>query len=74
MNLFSSSDAANDPDFLSDYKAATGKIIRGKMSVMCVRDDTDEIVGLNVLTVTGGKSDEMVADFDIAVSSTAIVT
>lgn len=58
---FSISDAAHDSDYVEDTKCFQREIVKYKLTVICVREDTDEMVGANFLMVE--RKDDTFTDF-----------
>lgn len=51
MFLYPNTDGINNKDFVDDYVRLWRGALKQKSSLVCFREDSDEIVGLNVLTV-----------------------
>lgn len=44
-------DAKNEPQLIDDYRTIWIDIFQQKITFACFRDDTDEIVGINVAVI-----------------------
>lgn len=65
--FFFSSDGINDPDHVGDYVSAWRAMLPQRATLICLKADSDEIVGMNVNYILT-KSDTIAEDINKTVS------